>query len=96
MMRYPGVGHSAHGLVLYQQYFLLLDSQAARLVALDIVTGDITEMWKVGGRRRVEGGQSTGAAAFAGAAPEFMTLLPGSSVAAWEASDERSAVAVAV
>jgi hypothetical protein len=50
MMRYPGVGHSAHGLVLYQQYFLLLDSQAARLVAIDIVTGDINELWQVGGR----------------------------------------------
>jgi hypothetical protein len=34
MLRYPGVGHSAHGLVLYRQWFVLLDSDNGRLVAI--------------------------------------------------------------
>jgi hypothetical protein len=45
-----GVGDKAHGLVEYGEALLTLSSDEGALLALDPWTGEVAELWKVGGR----------------------------------------------
>lgn len=56
VLRIQGVGHEAHGLVEWQECFIMLDSEGAALVALHPATGDVDELWKV--RQSVQGVES--------------------------------------